>query len=369
MAETHRRPGRRAGLADASPDSLLVVDEKGVIRRISGNATNMLGRAASELQGLSISDVLAGDSAARLIERLPALVGAGPKAPAVVLEGVLAGRPDGSEIPVEAVLVALDTALEESGEVLVTLRDDTASAAGRSMKRQERERLESSNRDLEAFASLAAHDLQEPLRKIRMFADRAKIAVESDRPEDALAGLDRVEAAADRLQALITDLLGLARVSGQVPSRDIVDIAALIESIGRELVDRTGDDAEIEFGAIPPVEGDPVLMRQLFHNLISNALKFRRPGVPAKVRVSGEEAGEWVVVSVADNGIGFDDKYAERIFRPFQRLHSPAEYEGSGVGLAMVEAIVERHGGEISAHGQPGEGATFTLNLPAVSEG
>lgn len=251
----------------------------------------------------------------------------------------------------------------------MTLRDDTAPAAGRGRERQERERLESSNRDLEAFASLAAHDLQEPLRKIRMYADMAKVAVESDRLEDALAGLDRVEAAANRMQGLITDLLGLARVAGQVPSRDTVDVAALIESIGRQLVDRTGDDAEIEVGAIPLLEADPVLMRQLFQNLISNALKFRRPGVPAKVRVSGEQVGEWVVVSVADNGIGFDDKYAERIFRPFQRLHSRDQYEGSGVGLAMVEAIVERHGGEISAHGQPGEGATFTLNLPAVSEG
>lgn len=358
----------RQGLSEASPDSLLVVDRDGVIDRVGGNLSKMLGRGPESLVGHSITEALAPSSADRLIERLPELLARGPEAPAVVLEKISAIRGSGEEVSAEAVLVVLQPEGDHPEHVLITLRDDHRSAVRRDEERQARERLASSNRDLEAFAAVAAHDLQEPLRKIRVFSDRARVAMKEGQTQRAEDDLDRVDAAAIRMQGLIGDLLTLARVNGQDPNPETVDIAELCRGLADRLFGDESSGGSIDIGSLPPVYADPVRTEQLFHNLLSNSLKFHQEDVPPDVTVAGQRNGSLVTITVTDHGIGFDDRHAERIFRPFERLHGRAEYDGSGVGLALCRSIVERHGGTLSAQGRPGEGAIFTLTLPAAED-
>lgn len=352
-------------MSTASPDALLLIDRHGVIEKLSGDVFGMLGFNAPGLVGSSISQILDEDSTMRVVDRLGHAIEVGSSMPAIVLEGLTAVRPDGTALPVEALLVVMEQGGELGDSVLVTLRDDRRSLGRREAERAVRERLESSNRDLEAFASIAAHDLQEPLRKIRAFSDRTRTAMEKGETAAALEYLERADAAAVRMQTLLDDLLMLARITGQEPDRRPVDIAELTRGLVQDLISNS-PDARIEIGEIPMVEGDPVRIRQLMANLIGNALKYRRSDVPSLVEVVGRRVGSWVEFTVTDNGIGFEDQYRERIFRPFQRLHGRSEYEGTGVGLALCRAIVERHGGILIGHGRPGEGATFTATLPGA---
>lgn len=354
--------------SEASPDSLLVVDGDGVIEQVGGNLSRMLGRAPESLVGRSIAEVLAPSSAKRLLGRLPELLTLGPEAPAVVLEKISGIGGDGERFDAEAVLVVLQPEGDEPEHILVTLRDDRRSAVRRDEERQVRERLASSNRDLEAFAAVAAHDLQEPLRKIQVFSDRTRMAMIDGQSERAGTDLDRIEAAAVRMQELIDDLLVLARVSGQAPNPETVDLTALCQGLAERLASAEPSHGAVEIDLLPRVHADPVRMEQLFYNLISNGLKFHREDVPPSVMVAGHESDKFATITVTDNGIGFDDRHAERIFRPFERLHGRAEYDGSGVGLALCKSIVERHGGTLTAQGRPGDGATFTLTLPAAEE-
>jgi signal transduction histidine kinase len=226
--------------------------------------------------------------------------------------------------------------------------------------------LERSNRELQDFASVASHDLQEPLRKVRAFGDRlaAKYGPElTDQGRDYLA---RMQDAAARMQALINDLLMFSRVTTRAQPFVPVDLNDLVRGVASDLevrIQQTGATLHVE--PLPTIDADPLQMRQLFQNLLSNALKFQRPDVAPALRVYAEDSGEQdVQLCVQDNGIGFDEKYLDRIFTIFQRLHGRIEYEGTGVGLAVCRKIVERHGGTITARSAPGEGATFIVTLP-----
>ncbi len=229
--------------------------------------------------------------------------------------------------------------------------------------------LTSSNKELELFASAASHDLQEPLRKIRTFADRLLNRHAEGVSDAARDDLARIARAAERMSTLIEGLLAysrLARQSGiarQVDLDEVVrgvlsDLALLIESGG----------ARVEVGPLPTIEADEVQMRQLFQNLISNALKFVAPEAPAEIRVHGEVDPSAVPpfcrLFVADRGIGFEPRYREKVFDMFQRLHERGRYEGSGIGLAICRKIVERHGGTIEVSSEVGRGSTFVVTLP-----
>lgn len=236
--------------------------------------------------------------------------------------------------------------------------------------------LERSNRELQDFASVASHDLQEPLRKIQAFGDRLRTRCSAALGEEGLDYLARMQNAAGRMQVLINDLLTFSRVTTQARPFQPVDLSAVVEQVVSDLevrLDETG--GRIEFDSLPVVEADPLQMRQLFQNLLSNGLKFRRDGVPPVVRIrsrsladrpceEGAEPCEECEIEVQDNGIGFDEKYLDRIFQIFQRLHGRAAYEGTGIGLAVCRKIVERHGGEITARSRPEVGSTFVVRLP-----
>ena len=278
-------------------------------------------------------------------------------------------REDGSCFPVEFVKTPLNENGRVVGSVLI-FKDITERKRVEETLAQKAAELTRSNAELEQFAFVASHDLQEPLRKIQAFGDRLKVKCEGTQSGEVKDYLDRMQNAAARMRTLINDLLAFSRVIRSSEPFVQVDLAVVTREVLSDLevrVERTG--AKIEAGLLPTIEADPMQMRQLLLNLISNALKFQPPGGTPVIKLtsrllnaaSGEPLCE---LSVQDNGIGFDEKYLDKIFAVFQRLHGRTEYEGTGVGLAVCRRIVDRHHGSIVAHSRPGEGATFLVTLP-----
>ncbi len=236
------------------------------------------------------------------------------------------------------------------------------------------ESLRRSNRELEQFASVASHDLQEPLRKIQAFGDRLQTRCAHELGEQGVDYLARMLASAGRMRSLIDALLAFSRVTTKAQPFVEVNLTATAEDVLADLenqVQRSG--GRIELGPLPTLEADPFQMRQMVQNLIGNGLKFARSEHPPVVRIESRllepegNNGEAIArceIAVSDNGIGFEEVYLDRIFELFQRLHGRQEYEGTGMGLAIVRKIVERHGGTITARSAPGEGATFFVTLP-----
>jgi two-component system sensor kinase FixL len=226
-------------------------------------------------------------------------------------------------------------------------------------------RLEESNRELEHFASIAAHDLQEPLRKIRAFSDRLTVKLQGAIPPDAADFLGRIQNSAARMQTLIDDLLSYSRVRTKTQPFTDVPLSEVLKTAVSDLELRIENmKAKVEIGELPVIQADRSQMHQLFLNLLSNALKFQKPRVEPRIVVAASVSGGQCRITVTDNGIGFDEKYLDRIFNIFQRLHGRGEYEGTGVGLAICRRIVDRHHGQITAKSQPGDGAEFIITLP-----
>ena len=237
--------------------------------------------------------------------------------------------------------------------------------------------LARSNRELETFASIASHDLQEPLRKIDAFGDRLKRRYYDTLGDDGRMYVERMQSAVGRMRSLIEDLLDYSRVTTKAKPFDQVRLADVLEEVKSDLqIAIENSSADIRAVSLPVIDADRTQMRQLLQNIIANALKFRKPEMapvieitcqarPAErgVAVAGE-SGERLSISISDNGIGFEMKYAERIFGIFQRLHNRAEYEGTGVGLATCRKIVERHKGTLTVSSEPGVGTTFTIDIP-----
>ena len=226
-------------------------------------------------------------------------------------------------------------------------------------------RLEHSNRELQDFASVAAHDLQEPLRKIQTFGDRLKTKFGPELSEEGNDYLGRMLSSAGRMRKLIDDLLTYSRVTSKGNPFQVVELSSLLKDVLSDLevrIEQCGGKVEVD--QLPALDADPSQMRQLFQNLIANGLKFHRPGVPPIISIKAKVYRDQCELSVTDNGIGFDEKYLDRIFTIFQRLHGRQEYEGTGVGLAVCRRIVERHGGTITAKSTLGEGANFLVKLP-----
>ena len=258
-------------------------------------------------------------------------------------------------------------------------KSENALRSSEAKLRQFTTQLERSNRELQDFAYVASHDLQEPLRKIVVFGERLKEQEGEKLDGESRDFLERMQKAASRMQTLINDLLTFSRVTTKARPFTQVDLAQVAREVITDLEGRIEQvKGRVEVGTLPLIDAEALQMRQLFQNLIGNALKFRRPDVPPVVKVAAEiisgpapEEGETVArkfcrLTVSDNGIGFDEKYLDRIFNVFQRLHSRNEYEGTGMGLAIARKIALFHGGEITAKSKPGEGATFIVTLPVT---
>ncbi len=266
-------------------------------------------------------------------------------------------------------------------ENLVRLGSAIKSALEKKHAMEEKERAEEalirqtqelarSNQELGQFAFVASHDLQEPLRKIITFGDRLKEHSARALDEMGRDYLYRMQHAALRMKELVEGLLQYSTVSSKLELFDRVNLETLVHEVAQDLeVSIAKSNARLEIENLPTLEGDAIQLRQLFQNLIANALKFSKKDKVPHVKIKSHDLKNgFSEITVEDNGIGFDTKHADRIFMPFQRLHSLDEYAGTGMGLTICHRIVQRHGGQITARSTPGKGSTFIITLPLPKE-
>ena len=295
-----------------------------------------------------------------------------------MIREVWAVKRSGEQFPCEAAISEVDVPYGRPRKFTVVIRDITERKRAEGALAHRAEELSRSNAELEEFAYVASHDLQEPLRKIQSFGERLQaMAVRESLGEQSCDYLKRMMNASARMQNLINGLLSYSRVNSRGQTFVSVDLSEVAGQVLSDLeVSINQVNGRVDVGNLPTIEADPLQMRQLFQNLVANALKFRRDGEPPVVSLqskllSAAEGGarcsqvdRFCRITVQDNGIGFDEKYLDRIFTVFQRLHGRDEYEGTGIGLAVCRKIAQRHGGDITAKSEPGEGATFIVTLP-----
>ncbi len=260
--------------------------------------------------------------------------------------------------------------LDEDGAIIAGMlvsMDVTEQTRAEEQRRAFTEKLERSNRELEDFAFVASHDLQEPLRKIHAFGERLAASAGDSLDARSRDYLTRMLNAAGRMQLLIDDLLAYSRITTRGQPFAPVSLTQVAAEVISDLeVSIEQAHGKVEIGRLPTIDADRLQMRQLLQNLIGNALKFHQPDQPPVVHVEQRQAMAGLVeIVVRDEGIGFEQKYADRIFGMFQRLHGRNEYEGTGIGLAICRKIAERHGGTIRAESSPGQGTAFIIRLPA----
>jgi PAS domain S-box-containing protein len=343
------------------------IDRDGTVVRVNAAEGVLLGIAPAEMIGRPIWDFMALEERESSSDSLRKKLSGEQPLTAVDRKYT---RGDGTTIYLE---IHPKLILNAAGEI-IGIRSFMIDISERKRIQYELEskaaELARSNGELEQFAYVASHDLQEPLRKILAFSDRLKTKCGDMLSEEGKDYLGRMNNAAARMQTLIQDLLALSRVATQPHPFGPVDLQETAKHVVSDLESRTERlGGRVEIGALPAIIADRPQMTQLFQNLIGNALKFSRPGVPPVVRVSSEhinheDAPPACRIVFEDNGIGFEEKHSNRIFQVFQRLHGRGEYEGSGIGLSICRKIAERHGGSITATSTPGQGSKFTVVLP-----
>ncbi|MBN2025101.1 MAG: PAS domain S-box protein [Pirellulales bacterium] len=367
---------RKHAILETSLDPILTVNHEGVITEFNRAAEQVFGRKREEVLGTRPSEVLFPPSKIEGHQnRIDRYLDAGEGSLLSKRTEVVAVRASG--LPFEAELTM--TLSQERGKPVLTffVRDISLRKRAEEEQRRHAVELERSNRELEQFAYVASHDLQEPLRKIRTFGERLQTACGDALDETGRTCIERMKNAATRMQALINGLLTLSRVTTAAADFEPVDLNKTVREVLSDLeVKIEQSQARLDVGKLPTLQADPLQMRQLLQNLIGNALKFHAQGETPRIRVSGRYVGrhdrvlgdapakEQCEITVEDDGIGFDAKYLDRIFDVFQRLHPREAHEGTGVGLAICRKIAERHGGAITARSQPGQGAAFVVTLP-----
>jgi PAS domain S-box-containing protein len=353
---------RYRGLLEAAPDAMVVVNEAGEIVLLNGQAEKQFEYRRDELLGQRVKNIIPKGFAERLIAdglRSAADAIAQQMGTGIELTG---RRKDGSEFPIEIML----SPLESTEGILVTavIRDISVRKKAEVHLLRKLEELKRSNEELGLFANIASHDLQEPLRMVagftQLLSKRYKGKLDSDADEFIAFAVD----GANRMQRLIQDLLTYSRVGTK--GRDLIDTSseeAFQQAITNLRPSIEESKALVTHDPLPAVLADEMQLIQLFQNLVGNAIKYQRPGVP-RIHVSAaRNDGEKWVFSVQDNGLGIESKYFDRIFGMFQRLHKREEFDGTGIGLAICKKIVERHGSSISVDSQLGEGYIFRFAL------
>jgi PAS domain S-box-containing protein len=363
-----KRAEERLRLAvECSPTAIITVNRKGVITLVNAQTEVLFGYPREELIGKSVETLVprrfrdghAGFRAGFLENPQARGMGVGRD-----LHGL---KKDGTEVPVEIGLNPIESA--DGPLVMASIIDISKRKRAEYLLAQQREELERSNKDLEQFAYVASHDLQEPLRAVAGCVQLLQKHYQDRLDPRADQFIGHTVDGCQRMQSLIDDLLTFSRVGRGGRGDETVDCeAALAIAIRNLSVSIAESGARITSGQLPPVKGDPPQMATLFQNLIGNAIKFRRPGAPVHVQVGAVVRDVHVVFSVADNGIGIASEHFERIFGVFQRLHTRREYPGTGIGLALCKRIVECGGGRIWLESQPGDGTTFFFTLPLASE-
>ncbi|WP_088360743.1 PAS domain S-box protein [Rhodomicrobium vannielii] len=354
--------GRYRGLLEAAPDAMVVVNQQGEIVLLNLQAEKQFGYRRNELLGQRVKNIIPHGFAERLIadglrsefDAVTQQIGTGIELTAL--------RKDGSEFPIELMLSPLGGA--EGVLVTAAIRNISVRKKAEASLVQSIGELRRSNDELAQFAYIASHDLQEPLRMVasytQLLSRRYKGKLDSDADEFIAFAVD----GANRMQRLIQDLLAYSRVGSKgkemrATSSEVALHQALMNL--RSAIRESG--AKVTHGELPVVLADPMQLTQLFQNLVGNAIKYQKPGVPEiHISAAQDAALKWGF-AVKDNGLGIDPQYFDRIFGMFQRLHKREEFAGTGIGLAICKKIVERHGGTISVESQPGEGSTFHFAL------
>lgn len=330
-------------------DALILSGPDGRVRLANPSAARLLGFGEEELVGKDL----------RGLFHRPL-----PEPPAA-LDAEAVGK-DGRRIPVRLGVAAVRRRRGEPEGLLLSFTDLTERKRAEEALALKSRALAASNQELERFAFVASHDLQEPLRKVIAFADRLQAHLDERLDEEGRHFISRMQAAVVRMMELIQGLLTLSRVERRERVYEEVDLDKAARAVLSDLeVLIQSSRAEVVLERLPRVEADALQMRQLLQNLISNAVKFAKKGETPRVFVRGRVTeGGTAVVEVEDRGVGFDEKFLSKLFQPFSRLHSRADYEGSGIGLAICRRIAEGHGGSIEASGALGQGATFRVRLP-----
>ncbi|MBF0348388.1 MAG: PAS domain S-box protein [Magnetococcales bacterium] len=357
-------------LIESANDAILIADAAtGIILDANPMASELLGRPVKELIGMHQTELHPASERERYRQLFLEHVSKGNG----LLSGINVVRIDGTEVPVE--IRAAVTDLGDQQVIQGIFRDVTERklieerqrALNQELEQRVEERtreLNRSNQDLQQFAYVASHDLQEPLRLITGYVQLLEKRYRGQLDEQANRYIASAVDGVNHMQRLIQNLLSFSRVGNTASTRVNLDLNEVLERTLRNFESLVRDSAAlIHHDPLPNLWADPILMEQLLQNLLGNALKFRGDDAPRIHLSAAREENTWVI-AIADNGIGIDAKHQERIFLIFQKLHSRARYEGTGIGLALCRRIVERHGGRLWVESTPGQGSIFRFSIP-----
>ncbi len=353
---------------EASPAAMIMTGPDGLIEFANAETERMFGYSVEELIGRSIDELVPARMRGAHSGLRRGFLASPSKRPMGAGRDLNGVRKEGMEFPVEIALTPIDS--ENDLIVLATVVDITARRRSETELAQRASELELANERLTQFAYVASRDLQEPLRKIAVYAGLLDEAIAKSDAADVARATAVIASSAVRARRLVDNLLTFSRVTGSETQLQPLDLRAEVElalSDLSEAIEETGARVRID---IPPivVPADRAQLGRLMQNIVSNAIKFHKPGAaPAvEIRATLLDRGR-ARLSIADDGIGFEEKFAKEIFEPFKRLHDLKQYPGTGIGLAICKAIADRYGWTLDVKSRPGEGATFFITLPTAS--
>ncbi|WP_423600635.1 sensor histidine kinase [Roseateles sp. MS654] len=356
-----RSDGRFRSIVEAIPSAIVLVDRGRRIRLVNRKAEELFGYARDELLDAPVELLIPARYQPDHPRHVAQFFAQPETRPMGAGRDLFGRRKNGEEVPIEIGLSPIDT--DEGLCTLASIIDITERKTARERYEDE---LRRSNAELEQFAYVASHDLQEPLRMVANYTELLAQRYAGQLDERADKYIHYASDGARRMQRLVADLLAYSRVGSQGKALVPVDAGEVLDAVThglQRLLRESG--GSVEAGPLPRVMADEGQLHQLLQNLVSNAIKFRS-AAPPQVRIEARRDGLRWRFSVSDNGIGIDMQYAQRVFQMFQRLHEQGRYEGSGIGLAIAKRIVERHGGTIWIDSAPGRGSTVSFTLAAA---
>lgn len=374
--ELKRSEARHIAIVESALDAILLLDHEGVVREWNRAAEEMFGYSREDAVGRKLDSLIATAAMMDLYQQELAKY-------LVMGVGSLIGRPiemtarraDGSELAIELGIAPIPGSTPSLYSAVIRNVTASKAAAGEiirlnaELEQRVRERtaeLQAANHELESFSYSVSHDLRAPLRHITGFVSMLQSHGAEKLDDEGRELLQSIADAADRMARLIGALLTFSRTGRSDLTKKLLDLGPMVRSVQGELREECrGRKVEWLIDPLPSVEADAELLRQVWVNLLSNALKYTRTRKVARIEIGAHREGREWICHVRDNGVGFDPRYGDKLFNVFQRLHRAPEFEGTGIGLANVRLIVQRHGGRAWAEGEPGQGATFYFSLPA----